>query len=133
MKAKKIMECLLSGEKICNNSSWSSGYVYLDNDGNIRDEYNMPASIRLDSEDDWIIIGKDVLTPMERQYLSLVIEPFRMYYDDMTVTKKTIETGNEYLTIEFNGMSIDYPALEENKMYRGLEPNKVYTVKELEL
>ena len=73
-----------------------------------------------------------ILDEVERKYLSGVIRPFR---DRIRfIEKNNYSTGREFIYIEtkdYEGMSM-FP-FEPNKMYKGMELNKEYTLKELGL
>lgn len=79
-----------------------------------------------------------VLDDAERKYLSDVIRPFRGI---VTGIKKEQFYGNgteEYISIEIHHESgfrerINMPNFDRNTMYKGMEINKKYTLKELGL
>lgn len=78
-----------------------------------------------------------ILTPIlddkEREYLKAVIKPFR---NSITyISKNTSYTGDtEFIFIKLNNNSdMNLPKFKENTMYKGMETNEEYTLKELEL
>ena len=80
-----------------------------------------------------IKLPKPVLTDEEKEYLSYVIKPFRnrikCFY------KWTCEDCNyEQIMAPCTDYShLDFPAFEKNTMYKGMEPNKKYTLEDLGL
>ena len=80
-----------------------------------------------------IKIPKSILTEKEKEYLSYVIKPFRnrikCFY------KWTCDDCNyEQIMAPCTDYShLDFPAFEKNTMYKGMEPNKKYTLEDLGL
>lgn len=81
----------------------------------------------------------DILTKEEKEYLSYVIKPFR---DKVTNIKKVflITPKRKYIKIEYREDKIDaisvslcFPDLPNDKMYKGMKENKPYTLEELGL
>lgn len=75
--------------------------------------------------------NKPILDDAEKEYLSAVIRPFK---DKVEYICKTADYDGEYITI---GMVKDstmlFPYFKKNTMYKGMEANKEYTLKELNL
>lgn len=76
-----------------------------------------------------------VLTDIERQYLTMVIQPFR---DNVKyIMKRAVDDGRYYyyLDVWFKDGSDDmlFPRFPSNSMYVGLELEKNYTLEDLEL
>lgn len=75
--------------------------------------------------------NKPILDDVEKEYLSAVIRPFK---DKVEYICKTADYDGEYITI---GMVKDstmlFPYFKKNTMYKGMEGNKEYTLKELNL
>ena len=75
--------------------------------------------------------NKPILDDVEKEYLSAVIRPFK---DKVEYICKTADYDGEYITI---GMVKDstmlFPYFKKNTMYKGMEANKEYTLKELGL
>ena len=73
-----------------------------------------------------------ILDEEEKKYLEGVIRPFR---DKVTYIKKirNILESEEFITIQLKNEVIDLPYFEENTMYKGMEIDKRYSLKELEL
>lgn len=79
--------------------------------------------------------SKDILDETEKKYLEGVIKPFknRVRY----IIKKECY-GYEYISIEYKEINnssnyIQLPDFKSNTMYKGMEIDKEYTLKELEL
>ena len=73
-----------------------------------------------------------ILTEKEKAYLSAVVKPFREEVE--YVYKKYLEIGKrEYLEISLKNGVISFPCFENGTMYKGMEANKLYSLKELEL
>ena len=74
-----------------------------------------------------------ILDDVEKAYLSSVIKPFRK---DVKYIKKMdyVIRAKEYLLIKMHDLSTAaLPLFEKETMYKGMEANKIYTLKELEL
>ena len=72
---------------------------------------------------------KPILTDKEKEYLSLVIKPFR---DRVSSISK--DGPLEYITISLDGDDFAIlPNFEEGTMYKGMETNRRYTLEELGL
>lgn len=71
----------------------------------------------------------DILTDKEKAYLSAVIKPFRKKVESI----KKVNFGEEYLKICLESENISFPYFREGTMYRGMEADKEYTLKELGL
>lgn len=79
-----------------------------------------------------------VLDEVERKYLSDVIKPFRNRVTAVTKYKScTWVTGKQFICIQLLGEEcsefINLPWFKSNTMYKGMELNKGYTLKELGL
>lgn len=92
--------------------------------------------------DQEVEIEKDPLDDVEREYLRAVIKPF--IHRNPIIVKHSyryegIESEYIFIKIEGNGKyaynreSIRLPLFEKDSMYRGMVPEKEYTVEELEL
>ena len=78
-------------------------------------------------------IPKPILTEEEKEYLSMVIKPFR---DDIRFIHKytCFNDTKEYLFGSAKNHShLEFPAFERGTMYRGMELCKEYTLEELGL
>lgn len=138
-----------------NNAEWmiKNGYkfkdIYISHsrlDNRIHEIYIGTALIdtyRVHDEVTWCEVAMNwldmehkepILDDAERRYLSAVIRPFR---NDVTEIRKTICKPYEYLRINgrFNN-GINYfflPNFDAGTMYKGMEPNRWYTLEELGL
>ncbi len=76
------------------------------------------------------IIGKEILDKEEKEYLSAVIRPFR----DRVKYIKKISSDREYINVLLeDGDRLTFPYFEKGTMYKGMEADKKYTLKELDL
>lgn len=81
---------------------------------------------KLQSEEDKSILDKE-----EKEYLSAVIKPFR---DKVEHIRKKYFGKDEYIEIKLIGNnSGGLPDFEKNTMYKGMERDRKYTLKELGL
>ena len=74
-----------------------------------------------------------ILDDAEREYLSAVIKPFR---DRVKSISKHESLEKEWVTITMEKGRLDdfdLPRFPKGTMYKGMEPNKEYTLKELDL
>ena len=77
------------------------------------------------------IVEKEILDEVEKEYLSNVIKPFRNKVE--SIVKRTFK-GDEYIKIIIkNDCDIYFPCFEKGTMYKSMENDKKYTLKELEL
>lgn len=74
---------------------------------------------------------KPILDEVEKKYLKAVIKPFK----DRIVSISKEENNNEdcFICIELRDDVLCLPYFKENTMYRGMELDKKYTLKELGL
>ena len=79
-------------------------------------------------------VEKEILDEEERKYLSAVIKPFKK---NVLYIVKVYNLYNDYqqlLTIALKGdRFIQFPSFEKDTMYKGMIPNRYYTLKELGL
>ena len=75
-----------------------------------------------------------ILDEKERKYLSGVIRPFRDRITDIIKHKSYDFENKEYIVIHCNQSETTlFPYFEKGSMYKGMELNKEYTLKELGL
>lgn len=75
--------------------------------------------------------NKPILDDAEKEYLSAVIRPFK---DKVKYIRKRGTSRGEYIEIGIlNDSTIILPYFEKGTMYKGMEVNKEYTLKELSL
>ena len=72
---------------------------------------------------------KEILDEKEKEYLSAVIKPFR---DRIEYIKK-VEDIREYIAIYLKNERLNFPYFDKGTMYKGMELDKKYTLKELGL
>ena len=80
-----------------------------------------------------IILDKveEILDDKEKEYLASVIKPFR---DKITyIAKAPCNVESEFIRIDLGDDSCILPCFKKNTMYKNMEANKGYTLKELEL
>lgn len=79
-------------------------------------------------------VEKEILDEEEKKYLSTVIKPFK---NNVLYIVKVYNLYNDYqqlLTIALKGdRFIQFPSFEKDTMYKGMIPNRYYTLKELGL
>ncbi len=77
---------------------------------------------------------KEILDEVEKKYLANVIKPFR---HEIKIISKRSRLGNSsicYIKIWLkNNDTANLPDFKENSMYKGMEPNREYSLKELGL
>ena len=75
---------------------------------------------------------EEVLDETEKKYLANVIKPFR--HKIKSIMKRSEYGSLCYIKISIkNGDAACFPCFKENSMYKGMEPNREYTLKELGL
>ncbi len=76
-------------------------------------------------------IEKPILNNSEREYLKNVIRPFK---DEVEYIRKRNNIGDFYIAIRLkNKESVILPYFKNKNMYKGMEVDMCYTVKELKL
>ena len=75
---------------------------------------------------------EEILDEVEKKYLANVIKPFR--HKIKSIMKRSEYGSLCYIKICIkNGDDAYFPCFKENSMYKGMEPNREYTLKELGL
>lgn len=74
--------------------------------------------------------NKPILDEKEKEYLSVVIRPFK---DKVKYIRKCCTSRGEYIEIGILNDSAILPYFKKNTMYKGMELEKQYTLKELGL
>lgn len=82
-------------------------------------------------EDDGKECKPKILTEKEKAYLSVVIKPFKG--KAKTIEKVSFGGEEEYLKILFEMDLMSLPFFAKGTMYKGMEANKKYALKELGL
>ncbi len=112
---------------------------FLVNQSSIENCYNLLLKENgLDVFDDYIILPKmifeeipKILDDEEKQYLKAVIKPFRNRIQ--YISKESNGYKYDYLLIVLNDDGMTFPIFEKDTMYKGMEVEKRYTLKELDL
>ena len=74
-----------------------------------------------------------ILDDVEKEYLSAVIKPFRKMIAYI-VKAQDFDDGKQCIRIILqNGDGMHFPYLDDDAMYKGMEVNKEYSLKELDL
>ena len=84
---------------------------------------------------DWLCDEHQILDKEEKEYLSAVIKPFRKRIKYITKHQSNITLPNDAFILIFlkDVETISLPLFKSETMYKGMEPNKKYTLKELGL
>ena len=84
---------------------------------------------------DWLCEEHQILDKKEKEYLSAVIKPFRKRIKYITKHRSNITLPNNAFILIFlkDVETISLPLFKSETMYKGMEPNKKYTLKELGL
>lgn len=75
------------------------------------------------------IVEKEILDEKEKEYLSAVIRPFKDRIE--FIAKRRM--FDDYICIGLNNEAMSLPYFKKGTMYKGMELNKKYTLKELGL
>ena len=104
-------------KKYCDDTIWNNSVIL---DDLLLGKFNI------------IKISKKILDSAEKKYLSAVIKPFR---DSVVyITKVNLSNKKEYIIIELNKCEvICLPFFVPGTMYKGMENDKHYTLKDLGL
>lgn len=73
---------------------------------------------------------EEILDETEKRYLASVIRPFR---DEVEYIVKNQNIDGEFIHIELDGDSLNFPYLRDETMYKRMKPDKRYTLEELGL
>ena len=75
-------------------------------------------------------IEKSILDEAEREYLSIVIKPFRDRIE--YIIKNSVYSPFEWITIKYkDGGATTLPPFKKDTMYKGMEVNKEYSLEDL--
>lgn len=125
---------IVSGDKLYGNDLFTSLRYYpedlKDIDG---EEENDIVKVERPVKYETVFEREEVLDETEKKYLAEVIRPFRKRIQFIQ-KKKEITEINPYIRIvcEDNDKLV-FPYITDNSMYKGMEVNKKYTLKELGL
>lgn len=76
------------------------------------------------------VVKEEILDEKEKEYLRAVIKPFRKRVGN--IAKIQFRT-QEYIRIDLNDETISFPYFKTGSMYKGMEVDREYTLKELVL
>lgn len=107
-------------------------YVEIEYNGKIVKEYACTNGTGVKKFFEWLEeeYKPPILDDVEKAYLLAVIKPFR---EKIECINKINLREEEYLKICLKGETISFPFFREGTMYKGMEVNKRYTLKELGL
>ena len=100
--------------------------------------FNFLVEKVLNDKSGFEIYNKPILDEAEKRYLSGVIRPFRKDYE-ITIRQEDVGDGLKYICIYLKKISsgrceyIALPFFEAGEMYKGMNTNEKYTLKELGL
>lgn len=77
------------------------------------------------------IVEKEILDKVEKEYLSIVLKPFRNRVK--SITKTRVSSGRAFIMVSLNNDYLSFPNFEEKAMYKGMETFRNYTFEELDL
>ena len=133
MRFEEALKYLRQGKKVRRKKWDSREYVYIENKNlNYSGRaYCLDDSFLLDNN--WELYKEPILDKKEKEYLSAVIKPFKI----RCITKsETISDLSEFITICLDNDEdehITLPYFKKGTMYKGMKPDKNYTLKELGL
>lgn len=80
------------------------------------------------------ITEKEILDEAEKEYLSAVIKPFKKRIVSIILKKLIVKRGSVFVCIELNNKDfIVLPNFKQGTMYKNMEIDREYTLKELGL
>lgn len=126
---------IVSGDKLYGNDLFTSLRYYpedlKDVDG---EEKNDIVKVERPVKYETVFEREEILDEVEKKYLANVIKPFR---HEIKIISKRSRLGNSsicYIKIWLkNNDTANLPDFKENSMYKGMEPNREYSLKELGL
>lgn len=140
MTEKEALQAVLDGKRVT-KGNWDKGtYMFFDNDNDklkIKNEYNWNEKwvVSNDIEQDFEIAPEPILDKEEKAYLGAVIKPFRDNVLNIRKMARYISGGITYesIRIETRDGFTTLPSFKKDTMYKGMEKDRKYTLKELEL
>lgn len=126
---------IVSGDKLCGNDLFAPLRYYTEDLKDVagEEEYDIVKVERPVKYETVFERKEEVLDETEKKYLTEVIRPFRKRIQFIQ-KKKEITEINPYLRVVFeNNDKLVFPYIADNSMYKGMEVNKKYTLKELGL
>lgn len=76
---------------------------------------------------------KEILDKTEREYLKAVIKPFKNKIKSICKVQITLDNKEHLVIYLQNNDNMRFPTFEKGAMYKKMEPNEEYTLKELGL
>ena len=132
---RKGLKKIISGDKLYGNDLFAPLRYYTEDlkDVDGEEEYDI---VKVERPVKYEIVferEEEILDETEKRYLTEVIRPFRKRIQFIQ-KKKEITEINPYIRIvcEDNDKLV-FPYITDNSMYKGMEVNKKYTLKELGL
>ena len=132
---RKGLKKIVSGDKLYGNDLFASLRYYKENLKNVdgEEEYNIVKVERPVKYETVFERKEEILDEVEKRYLTEVIRPFRKRIQFIQ-KRKEIMGINPYLRIVFeDNDELIFPHITDNSMYKGMEVNERYTLKELGL
>ena len=131
---RKGLKKIVSGDKLYGNDLFAPLRYYTEDlkDVDGEEEYDI-VKVERPVKYETVFEREEVLDETEKKYLAEVIRPFRKRIQFIQ-KKKEITEINPYIRIvcEDNDKLV-FPYITDNSMYKGMEVNKKYTLKELGL
>lgn len=149
MTDKELLQKLLEGKKMklsptCDSKSFivytNNEYIYMNNEGMLIKHNNCGIEsslweLYLNGDltgYEWVEYKEPILDEEEKAYLSAVIKPFRERVK--TIWKRRIyENSDDVIMIQLEYDLLNLPYFKQGTMYKNMEANKKYTLKELDL
>lgn len=132
---RKGLKKIVSGDKLYGNDLCKPLRYYTEDlkDVDGEEEYDIVKVERPVKYETVFERKEEVLDETEKKYLTEVIRPFRKRIQFIQ-KKKEITEINPYLRVVFeDNDKLVFPYITDNSMYKGMEVNKKYTLKELGL
>ena len=125
---------IVSGDKLYGNDLFTSLRYYPEDlkDVDGEEEYDIVKVERPVKYETLFERKEEILDEVEKKYLANVIKPFR--HKIKSIMKRSEYGSLCYIKICIkNGDAAYFPCFKENSMYKGMEPNRECTLKELGL
>lgn len=124
---------IVSGDKLCGNDLFAPLRYYTEDlkDVDGEEEYDI-VKVERSTQYEEVFEREEILDEVEKKYLANVIKPFR--HKIKSIMKRSEYGSLCYIKICIkNGDAAYFPCFKENSMYKGMEPNREYSLKELGL
>lgn len=144
MNLIEALQELKNGKKIRNKIWKEEFYIVYGKNGDLCNEKNELCNISLNladslvfDDDGWEVYKEVILDEVEKEYLSNIIKPFK---DRVISIEMRQVFNNNYIVIALQNKfqkgyeeSIVLPEFEKDTMYKNMEVNRKYKLKELDL